>query len=87
MRPNRAVRVDYRVHSFGLTLAMPSILSGVAIPSFAQARTGTILGVVKDASGGSISSATVTALNTETGLTRTLAAASHRNAFLLSFCQ
>lgn len=75
MRPSRAVRVGYRVHSFGLTLAMASILSGVAIPSFAQAPTGTILGVVKDASGGSISGATVTALNTETGLTRTLTTA------------
>src|ERR1700693_4655312 len=72
MRPNTAVRVGHRVYSFGLTLAMASILSGVAIPSFAQAPTGTILGVVKDASGGSISGATVTALNTETGLTRTL---------------
>jgi Carboxypeptidase regulatory-like domain len=75
MRANTAAGVGYRAYSFGLTLVMASILLGAAIPSFAQAPTGTILGVVKDASGGSISGATVTAVDTETGLTRTLTTA------------
>jgi outer membrane receptor protein involved in Fe transport len=53
---------------------LPAILLLVAIPVFAQSPTGTILGVVKDASGASIPNAAVTVMNVETGLTRTLMA-------------
>jgi hypothetical protein len=51
--------------------AVTLILSMMAVPSFAQLPTGTILGTVKDASGGVVAGATVTAANTETGSTRT----------------
>jgi len=40
-------------------------------PGFAQLPTGTILGTVKDASGGVVPGATVTITNTDTALTRT----------------
>jgi hypothetical protein len=53
---------------------LPAILLLVAIPVFAQSPTGTILGVVKDASGASVPNAAVTVMNVETGLTRTLMA-------------
>src|ERR1700732_439291 len=43
----------------------------VPIPAFAQLNTVTILGSVKDPSGGSIPGAIVTVTNTDTGLTRT----------------
>jgi len=43
----------------------------IASPSLAQLPTGTILGTVRDASGGVIPGATMTATNTETGLLRT----------------
>ena len=46
-------------------LALASI-----IPSHAQAPTGTILGTVKDSSGGAVAGAGVTAANTETGTSR-----------------
>ena len=62
-----------RVYAVGLAGTMTLILALLnAIPVFAQAPTGVILGVVKDASGGSISGATVTVLNTETSLSRSL---------------
>jgi hypothetical protein len=41
-----------------------------ALPSFAQLPTGTILGTVKDPSGGVVPGATVTITNTDTSLTR-----------------
>jgi hypothetical protein len=44
----------------------------VAVPSYSQNATGTILGAVKDTQGGVIVGATVTIRSTETGLTRTL---------------
>jgi hypothetical protein len=76
MRTTMRARVRCRVACFGLTWATALIvLLLVAIPVFAQAPTGVILGVVKDASGGSIAGATVTVVNTETGLTRTLTTA------------
>ncbi len=42
-----------------------------AVPVFAQLPTGTILGVVKDATGGTVGGAAVTVTNNDTGLTRT----------------
>ncbi len=42
-----------------------------AIPVMAQNPTGTILGTVKDSTGGTIAAASVTATNLDTGLTRT----------------
>ena len=48
------------------------LLFFAAIPVLAQAPTGVILGVVKDTSGASVPNATVTAINVDTGLTRTL---------------
>lgn len=49
------------------------LLLTVSAPVFAQNSTGTILGVVKDAQGGTVAGATVTIRNTETGLTRSIA--------------
>jgi hypothetical protein len=43
-----------------------------AVPASAQLPTGTILGVVKDSTGGTVGAAAVTVTNTDTGLTRTL---------------
>ena len=40
-------------------------------PAFPQASTGTILGVVKDTTGGSVAGASVTVTNVDTGFTRT----------------
>src|SRR5882762_8626088 len=51
--------------------AMVLVATLVAIPAFAQLNVGTILGTVKDTSGGVMAGATVTALNTETGSSRT----------------
>ena len=47
------------------------VLLLVAIPSFAQLPTGTILGVVKDSSGAVIPGASLTIINIDTSLTRT----------------
>jgi len=47
------------------------LMLGAAIPVSAQSA-GTILGVVKDASGAVVSEATITITNTETGLSRTV---------------
>ncbi len=47
-------------------------VSPVDRAAFAQLPTGTILGVVKDASGAATQGATVTARNEETGQTRTI---------------
>jgi hypothetical protein len=47
------------------------VLLLVAIPSFAQLPTGTILGVVKDSSGAVIPGASLTITNIDTSLTRT----------------
>jgi hypothetical protein len=43
----------------------------VVIPVFAQAPTSTILGVVKDSTGGTVGGATVTETNADTGISRT----------------
>src|SRR5882672_9390001 len=51
--------------------AMVLVASLVATPAFAQLNVGTILGTAKDTSGGVMAGATVTALNTETGSSRT----------------
>src|SRR5580700_4544634 len=50
---------------------MASVLTLAAIPVLAQMPTGTILGVVKDASGGVVPDVTITILNAETSLERT----------------
>lgn len=47
------------------------VMLSVALPVFAQLPTGTILGTVKDASGGAVAGATVTILGKDTGLSRT----------------
>src|SRR5262245_33176476 len=47
------------------------VLVGVASSALAQLPTGTILGTVRDAAGARIPGATLTATNTETGLSRT----------------
>jgi len=60
-------RIVHRVIGVLLFLALLGI-----VPAYAQAPTGTILGSVKDASGGLIAGATVTALNMETGLSRSV---------------
>src|SRR6266487_3615443 len=57
----------FRVLSVGLVLGFVLMPSPVA----AQAVTGTILGTVRDSSGGALPGATVTLLNQDTGYTRT----------------
>ena len=56
------------IRSFGLVALF---LSLIVLPVMAQLPTGTILGVVKDSSGGSVPDATVTITDTETGSSRT----------------
>ena len=53
-----------------IALAAVFILLATTVSLFAQAPTGTILGVAKDSSGASIPRANVTVQNTESGLTR-----------------
>src|ERR1035437_6228040 len=53
-------------------LSLGLILVALASVSFAQMPTGTILGVVKDSSGGVVPGAAVTVRNTETAMTRTI---------------
>jgi len=56
----------------GVFGAILSIALLVSIPAMAQIPTGTILGTVKDASGGVVAGATVTATNAETATVRTV---------------
>jgi len=58
----------FRVLSIGLVLG----LALMPAPLVAQAVTGTILGTVRDSSGGALPGATVTLLNQDTGFTRTV---------------
>src|SRR5712671_6606478 len=60
------------VRSFTMFWAMGLILFLVAVPVFAQLATGTILGVVKDTSGGTVAGAKVTVTNSETTQSRTV---------------
>ncbi|HEU0091426.1 MAG TPA: carboxypeptidase-like regulatory domain-containing protein [Vicinamibacteria bacterium] len=60
----------FRVLSVGLVLGFALMPSPVA----AQAVTGTILGTVRDSSGGALPGANVTLLNQDTGYTRTFTA-------------
>lgn len=48
------------------------VLALTCLPLFAQLPTGTILGVIKDSSGGTVAGANVTVRNIETGLSRVL---------------
>src|ERR1700676_5181223 len=59
---------------FGLRLniVLTAILILLAIPTFAQLPTATILGVAKDSSGGVLPNVTVTATNVDTGSARTV---------------
>ncbi len=57
-----------------LFLAILAVLS-LGVAAQAQTFRGTILGTVTDASGAAVAGATVTAKNTDTGLTRTMATA------------
>src|ERR1700732_3689470 len=74
MRSTTWVGGRSRVGFFGAALAMALTACLVPIPVFAQSSTGTILGTVKDSSGGAMSGATVTAVNTETGSSRAVKA-------------
>jgi Carboxypeptidase regulatory-like domain len=58
----------FRLLSVGLVLALALIPRPVA----AQAVTGTILGTVRDSSGGALPGATVNLVNTGTGFNRSL---------------
>jgi hypothetical protein len=58
----------FRLLSIGLVLG----LALMPTPLVAQAVTGTILGTVRDSSGGALPGATVTLLNQDTGFTRTV---------------
>src|ERR1019366_2084860 len=49
------------------------VLLSIAGPAFAQLSTGTILGTVKDSSGGVVAGSTVAIKNVETGQSRTIA--------------
>jgi hypothetical protein len=60
----------FRVLSIGLVLG----LAVMPTPLVAQAVTGTILGSVRDSSGGALPGANVTLLNQDTGFSRTVAA-------------
>ena len=53
-----------------LTIAFAVLL--LSLPTFSQGNAGRILGTVTDSSGGVVSSATVTIIDTERGITRTL---------------
>src|SRR3989442_5877681 len=55
-----------------LIIAAATLLLMCAVTGTAQQNTGTILGVVKDASGAVIPGASVTVVNEETNLTRTV---------------
>ena len=44
----------------------------ICVPAFSQGNTGRILGSVYDQSGGTVAGATVTVIDTERGVTRTL---------------
>ena len=57
---------------FCQTLLVLCVLVGSFCSLLGQSTTGTILGTVKDASGGVVAGANVTVHNTETQLTRTL---------------
>src|SRR5579862_8565373 len=60
------------VSSFTMFWAVGLILFLIAVPVFAQLATGTILGVVKDTSGGTVAGANVTVTNTETTQSRSV---------------
>ena len=60
------------VSSFTMFWAVGLILFLIAVPVFAQLATGTILGVVKDTSGGTVAGANVTVTNSETAQSRTV---------------
>jgi hypothetical protein len=62
------VRTASRVWVFLLTL----VAFVAAVPLFAQAPTGTILGTVKDPTGGVVAGASVIATDTETALSRSV---------------
>ncbi len=62
----------FGVRYFTMFWAMGLILFLVSVPVFAQLASGTILGVVKDSSGGTVAGATVTVTNTETTQSRTV---------------
>ena len=62
----------FGVRSFTMFCAVGLILFLVAVPVFAQLATGSILGVVKDTSGGTVAGAKVTVTNSETSQSRTV---------------
>ncbi len=71
---SRKNNLFWRRYRANLALALPVFLAGlmICIPLHSQGNAGRILGAVADQSGGSIAGATVTILDTQRGLTRTL---------------
>ena len=59
---------NHRLSAGVIVLVLISL--SIRFPSFAQLPTGTILGVVKDATGAVVPEATITVRNTDTGQTR-----------------
>jgi hypothetical protein len=64
-------RGGFALRLFGIAFVSALILSLLPVAGFAQS-TSTILGVVKDSSGGVVPGATVSVRNTDTSLTRTV---------------
>jgi hypothetical protein len=62
----------FGVRSYTMFWALGLILFLAIVPVFAQLATGTILGVVKDASGGTVAGASITVSNMETTQSRTV---------------
>ena len=65
-------RKRFGVCSFTMFWAMGLVLLLITVPVFAQLATGTLLGVVKDTSGGTVAGANITVTNTETAQSRTV---------------
>ncbi len=63
------VRIGNRLRC-GISWAVVLILMLAVVPGFAQAPTGTILGEVKDATGGTVAGANITVTNVDTGVAR-----------------
>jgi hypothetical protein len=65
------IQISKRLWCVQISWVVVFVLLMAAIPVFAQLPTATILGVVKDTSGGTVSGATVTVTNADTGVART----------------
>ncbi len=65
------IQIGKQLRWVEICLVAVFVLLIAVIPVFAQLPTATILGVVKDASGGSVGGAAVTVTNADTGTVRT----------------